>query len=73
VPDDRLGEVAVAFVELRDGATLTEADVIAHCDGDIASFKDPRHVRFVTEWPMSATKIAKDPLRVRILEELGAA
>ena len=73
VPDDRLGEVAVAFVELRDGATLTEADVIAHCDGDIASFKVPRHVRFVTEWPMSATKIAKDPLRVRILEELGAA
>jgi acyl-CoA synthetase (AMP-forming)/AMP-acid ligase II len=71
VPDDRLGEVAVAFVELRPGVTLRESDVIAHCEGRIASFKVPHHVRFVTEWPMSATKIAKDPLRVQILEDLG--
>lgn len=71
VPDERLGEVAVAFVELRAGADLSAADVIAHCDGAIASFKVPRYVRFVTEWPMSATKIAKDPLRERILNELG--
>ena len=72
VPDERLGEVAVAFVELRAGASMTVADVVAHCEGAIASFKVPRHVRFVTEWPMSATKIAKDPLRARILSELGA-
>lgn len=71
VPDERLGEVAVAFVELRAGVVMTEAGVIAHCDGAIASFKVPRHVRFVTEWPMSATKIAKDPLRTQILSELG--
>ena len=59
VPDERLGEVPVAFVELVEGATLTEEEVIDFCVGAIASFKVPRHVVFVTEWPMSATKIQK--------------
>jgi len=35
-----------------------------------ARFTVPRHVRFVTEWPMSATKIQKGPLRERITAEL---
>lgn len=73
VPDERLGEVAAAFVQLHPGATLSEQDVVAYCEGAIASFKVPRHVRFVTEWPMSATKILKDPLRTRMLDELGLA
>jgi fatty-acyl-CoA synthase len=71
VPDDRLGEVAAAFVELTSGGTATAEDLIAHCDGAIASFKVPRHVRFVTEWPMSATKVKKGELRAAIAEELG--
>ena len=73
VPDDRLGEVAAAFVQLHDGASLSEADVVGYCEGSIASFKVPRYVRFVTEWPMSATKILKDPLRQRMLDERAAA
>jgi fatty-acyl-CoA synthase len=71
VVDDRLGEVAVAFVELVTGAEATEAELIDHCRGQIASYKVPRHVRFVTEWPMSATKVRKVDLRARIAEELG--
>jgi fatty-acyl-CoA synthase len=70
VPDDRLVEVVAAFVELRPGASATEEELIAHCRGQIASFKEPRYVRFVTEWPMSATKVQKAPLRQRLLEEL---
>jgi len=70
VPDDRLVEVVAAFVELRPGARATEEDLIAHCRGQIASFKEPRYVRFVTEWPMSATKVQKEPLRQRLIEEL---
>jgi acyl-CoA synthetase (AMP-forming)/AMP-acid ligase II len=73
IPDPRLIEVPVAFVELTAGNTLTEEDVIAHCSGRIASFKIPRHVRFVTEWPMSATKIQKFRLREQLLAELAAA
>lgn len=71
VPDGRLGEVAAAFIELRAGASATEAEIIDHCRGRIASFKVPRYVRFVTEWPMSATKIRKVDLRTSIAQELG--
>jgi acyl-CoA synthetase (AMP-forming)/AMP-acid ligase II len=42
---------------------LSEQDVIDHCRGQMAGFKVPRHVRFVTEWPMSATKVQKHRLR----------
>jgi acyl-CoA synthetase (AMP-forming)/AMP-acid ligase II len=71
VPDERLWEIPVAAVELRPGATATEEDIIAHCREAIASFKVPRHVRFVTEWPMSASKIQKHRLRAALLDELG--
>ena len=66
VPDDRLQEVAAAFVELHDGATLDAEGVIRHCKGHIASFKIPRYVRFVRDWPMSATKIQKFRLREQV-------
>jgi len=71
IPDDRLMEVPVAFVELSAGETVTEDDVIGYCKGQIAGFKVPRHVRFVTEWPMSSTKIQKFRLREQIMTELG--
>jgi fatty-acyl-CoA synthase len=71
IPDDRLMEVPAAFVELAPGATLTEQQVIDHCEGRIARFKTPRHVRFVTDWPMSSTKIQKFRLREQLIAELG--
>jgi acyl-CoA synthetase (AMP-forming)/AMP-acid ligase II len=71
VPDERLWEVPVACVELRPGASASEEDILAHCRGAIASFKVPRHVRFVTEWPMSASKIQKHRLRAAVMAELG--
>lgn len=71
VPDRRLDEVAAVFVELRPGHHLTPHEVIAHCEGRIASFKVPRYVRIVQEWPMSATKIQKFRLREQLLAELG--
>jgi fatty-acyl-CoA synthase len=58
-PDDRLGEVPVAFIECNDGSVATQADIIDFCTGKIAKFKIPRQVVFVTQWPMSATKIQK--------------
>ena len=62
-PDPRLQEVVAAFVERVPGATVSEQDLIDYCSGQIASFKVPKIVRFVTEWPMSATKIQKSELR----------
>jgi len=70
VPDRRLAEVAVAFVQLEAGCTLTEQEVIAHCRGRVASFKIPRHVAFVDEFPMTSTgKIQKVKLRERAREQ----
>jgi fatty-acyl-CoA synthase len=72
-PDARYGEVPAAFIQLAPGAALTEREVVDHCLGSIATFKVPRYVRFVTEWPMSGTKIQKFVLRERIAAELAAA
>jgi fatty-acyl-CoA synthase len=64
VPDPRLSEVAVAFVQVEPGCTLTEREVIEHCRGRVASFKIPRHVAFLDEFPMTSTgKIQKVKLR----------
>jgi len=65
-PDARLQEVPAAFVELRDGERLAAADVVRYCIGRIASFKIPRYVYFVDDWPMSATKVQKFRLAERI-------
>jgi acyl-CoA synthetase (AMP-forming)/AMP-acid ligase II len=71
IADSRYGEVPVAFVELKAGHGLDEAALLAFCAGRIARFKVPRHVRFVGEWPMSATKILKYRLKERIEAELA--
>ncbi len=61
--DQRLQEVPVAFVELNPGTAVEAEDLIAHCRGQLASFKVPRDVYFVTEWPMSSTKVQKFKLK----------
>jgi fatty-acyl-CoA synthase len=71
VRDEKYGEVPAAFVELRAGASASEREIIDFCTNQIARFKIPRHVRFVTEWPMSATKIVKYRLRERLEAELA--
>ena len=62
-PDPKWGEVPHAFVTLKPGATVTEAEIIAHCRAALAHFKAPRHVTF-GELPKTATgKIQKFELR----------
>ena len=70
MPDERYAEVPAAFIELKDGAVATEAELIAFCTGKIARFKIPRKVCFVSDWPMSATKIQKFQLRDSLLKDL---
>jgi fatty-acyl-CoA synthase len=69
-PDARYTEVPAAFVQLHPGADATAEELQDHCAGALAKFKIPRHVRFVTDWPMSSTKIRKGPLREQIAAEL---
>ena len=63
VPDERLQEVACAYIELKPGTRADAQELMDFCKGKIASFKVPRHVRFISEWPMSTTKIQKYALR----------
>lgn len=69
-PDDYYVEVPAAFIQLKPDATVTEEEIIAFCVGNIATFRVPRYVRFVTEWPMSGTKIKKAILREMITADL---
>ncbi|WP_205690416.1 acyl-CoA synthetase [Comamonas serinivorans] len=64
VPDEKWGERVHAVIQLREGAELTEAEVIAHCKGLIAGYKCPRSVAFQDTLPMSAAgKLQKFQLR----------
>ncbi|MGH3174657.1 MAG: AMP-binding protein, partial [Streptosporangiaceae bacterium] len=69
-PDDYYVEVPAAFIQLKPGATVTEDEIIDFCAGKIATFRVPRYVRFVAEWPMSGTKIKKAILRDMIAADL---
>jgi fatty-acyl-CoA synthase len=64
VPDAQWGEVGMAIVALKQGHTLTEADIQAHCAANLARFKCPRLIHFVDALPRNATgKIHKPTLR----------
>lgn len=64
MPDDRWGEVPMAFVTLCSGATASEETIIAHCRERLAHFKCPRRVMF-TVLPKTATgKVLKSELRL---------
>lgn len=70
IPHPRYVEVPAAFVELHSGMDASEAELTGHCTGKLASFKLPRHVRFVSDWPMSTSKIQKFRLRDMLVAEL---
>ena len=72
VPDERYGEELCAFVQLRAGYDASAPQIRDFCHGRIAHFKIPKHVRFVSDFPMTASgKVRKSELRSLIAEELG--
>jgi fatty-acyl-CoA synthase len=62
-PDEKWGETPCAFVELKPGASVTAADIIAHCKANLAGYKVPRHVVFGEVPKTSTGKIQKFRLR----------
>jgi len=74
VPDERLGEEVCAWVVLKEGAVVTEEELVAFCRDGIARFKVPRYVRFVEDFPMTVTgKIQKYKMREHEINERGLA
>jgi fatty-acyl-CoA synthase len=72
VPDVKYGEELMAWVKVREGASLTEDAVKEYCRGRIAHYKVPRYVKFVDEFPMTVTgKIQKFKMREQAVAELG--
>jgi fatty-acyl-CoA synthase len=66
VADRRWGEVGTAYVQVRDGATITEAELRAHLEANLARYKVPRYIEFLPELPRNATgKIRRIDLRHR--------
>jgi long-chain acyl-CoA synthetase len=63
-PDDKTGEAVRLFVAKAPGATLTEADLIAHCRRQLSAYKVPKEVRFLDALPKSNVgKILRKDLR----------
>ena len=74
VPDPRLAEVACACVVVEPGQAITDADLDTFCRGKMASFKIPRHLLVLDDYPMTSSgKVQKYLLRQMAAEQLGLA
>jgi fatty-acyl-CoA synthase len=72
IPNARLGEIVAAWVRLAPGQTATEAEIREFCQGQIAYYKIPEHVRFVDEFPTTLSgKIQKYKMRDFEIEARG--
>jgi long-chain acyl-CoA synthetase len=64
VPDERTGQAVKAFIQLKEGMTATEEEIIEFCRDKMAGYKRPRYVEFRETLPMSTVgKILRRQLR----------
>ncbi len=64
IPDEKWGEVPAAYIKLHRAGSLSEADIVAHCERRLARFKRPRLIKFVDDFPKTPIgKIQKNLLR----------
>lgn len=74
VPDEKMGEEIMAWVQLHEGAEVNEDEIRSYCRDGLAHFKVPRYVEFVDEFPMTVTgKLQKFRMREIASERLSAA
>ncbi len=74
IPCAKYGEEVMAWVRLHVGATMTGDDLRAACHGRIATYKIPRHWKFVDAFPMTVTgKVQKFRMRELATEELAGS
>jgi len=72
VPDEKYGEELMAWVRLREGATLSAEALREFCTGKLAHYKIPRYVHVVDEFPMTVTgKVRKVEMRAESVKLLG--
>jgi fatty-acyl-CoA synthase len=72
IPNERLGEIVVAWVRLKPSADASEEEIRNWCQGQIAYYKIPEHIRLVTEFPATLSgKIQKYKIREVEIEARG--
>jgi fatty-acyl-CoA synthase len=72
VPDAKFGEEVCAWIQLKPGLSSTAEEIREFCQNQIAHYKVPRYIRFVTEFPMTITgKVQKFAMREHMIKELG--
>ena len=72
LPDKKYGEELCAWIIVKPGQALTEQDIRDFCKDQIAHYKVPRFIQFVTEFPMTVTgKIQKFKIRDAMKVQLG--
>jgi fatty-acyl-CoA synthase len=72
VPDVKFGEEVCAWIQLKPGASSTAEEIREFCRNQIAHYKVPRYIRFVTQFPMTITgKVQKFAMREHMMKELG--
>jgi fatty-acyl-CoA synthase len=72
VPDLKYGEEVCAWIRLRDGQVATAEELRDFCRGKIATYKIPRYIKFVSEFPATVSgKVQKFRMREIAVEELG--
>jgi len=72
VPDVKFGEEVCAWIQLKPGTSSTTEEIREFCQNQIAHYKVPRYIRFVTEFPMTITgKVQKFLIRKQMIEELA--
>jgi fatty-acyl-CoA synthase len=72
VPDPKYGEELCVWIQLKADVQVTEQELRDFCKDQIAHHKIPRHIRFVTEFPMTVTgKVQKFVMREQMSRDLG--
>ncbi|HKG23321.1 MAG TPA: AMP-binding protein, partial [Blastocatellia bacterium] len=73
IADEKYGEEVAAAIRLKPEASATAEEIRAYCENRIAKFKIPRYVRFVEEFPLTASgKVQKFKLREQHMRERDA-
>jgi fatty-acyl-CoA synthase len=70
IPDERWGEVGMAFIVLQEGEKMTEGEALRFCEERMAKYKIPKSIKFVKELPQTASqKIMRYKLREEYLKQ----
>jgi fatty-acyl-CoA synthase len=74
VPDFKLGEELYAWIKLKDNLSATGEEIKEFCKGNIAHYKIPKYIKFVSYFPMTASgKVIKAEMRRISVEELSSS